>query len=151
GGLAMRETGSPKERTGQASRNGYAEPEPAGDLEPEDINPDDPEEVAGVEDLRQAGAEMKWGWPGWIQKNVLNLLLADSGVGKTRLAADKIRRVRHQQTWPDGQAMTWSADSRFLWVVADLHHAELVKLCTDFDIMASVKVNAYKKADVFGG
>jgi hypothetical protein len=107
-------------------------------------------DVAGIDDLVRAGAELKWVWPGWIQLGVLNLVLADVGVGKTRFVADLARRVRHGLPWPDGKEMTWPADAKVMWVVADLHHAELTKVCTEFDIMDTVKVNACK-SDPFAG
>jgi hypothetical protein len=94
---------------------------------------------------------MKRVWPDWIQQGVLNLVLADAGVGRTRFVADLVRRVRHGLPWPDCKPMNAPAGAKVLWVVADLHHAELVKLCTDFDIVGAVKVNADRRVDVFGG
>jgi hypothetical protein len=130
-------------------------PEPNGECRqpatpqtpPPEITADD---VAGIDDLIRAGAELRWVWHGWIQLGVLNLVLADAGVGKTRFVLDLARRVRHSLPWPDGAEMTWPADSMVLWVVADLHHAELTKVCGEFDIIDTVKVNALK-SDPFAG
>jgi hypothetical protein len=108
------------------------------------------DQVAGIDDLVRAGAQIEWLWPDWIQKGVLNLVAAKAGVGKTRFCADLVRRIRHGLPWPDDQPMALPADSLALWVAADNHHDEMASLAQAFGIAAGVRLNA-DKGDPYGG
>jgi hypothetical protein len=92
------------------------------------------DDVPTLADVRAAGAEMAWVWPGWIQAGVVNGLVGEFGGGKTRFVAELIRRVRSGEPWPDGSPMTLPADSRFLIVPADHQQSELCQLATDYGI-----------------
>jgi hypothetical protein len=107
-------------------------------------------DVATIHDLVLAGASLLWLWEGWIQIGVPTVVASEAGCGKTRFVADLVRRIRRGLPWPDGAAMALPPDSRVLWVVADNHHAELVTLTHQFDIVENVLINASKK-DPFGG
>ena len=111
--------------------------------EGDDGHAEDGLEVAGLDDLERAGAEVSWLWKWWIPCGVLTGIGAEPEAGKTRFMADLVRRIRHGLPWPDEQAMTAPRDSLVLWVMADNQHDELVDLGRDFDIMSSVKVNAW--------
>ncbi len=127
-------------------------PEPGTGATPKDEpDPKTAADVAGIADLKAAGAEVKWLWPRWIQRGVLTAVAAEGGTGKTRLTADLVRRVRHRLPWPDGQPMAVDpGDTVVLWVVADNHHDEMVTLSEAFGIDDCVKVNA-GKGDPYGG
>lgn len=114
---------------------------------PEQITADD---VATIDDLIAAGAEIRWLWPGWIQTGVLTAIAAPAGTGKTRFCADLVRRIRHGLTWPDGQTILTPQDAIALWVVADNHHDEMVTLAADFNIKDNIRINASKK-EPYGG
>lgn len=139
----------PEYRSGATAHIGTQEDKNgAGEEPPEATSPDD---IAGIDDLKRAGAEVKWVWPGWIQRNVVTAIAAQGGTGKTRLMADLVRRVRHQLPWPDGTPMTVQPGPCVaLWVVSDNHHDEMVTLCEAFGIADCVKVNA-AKSDPYGG
>lgn len=108
-------------------------------------------DVAGINDLKAAGAELKWVWPDWIQQGVVVAIAAEGGTGKTRLMADLVRRVRHGINWPDGTEMThWAGKTVALWVVADNHHDEMVSLSEAFGIVECIRLNA-PRADPYSG
>jgi hypothetical protein len=108
------------------------------------------DDVATIDDLILAGAEVRWLWPGWIQIGVLTLLAAEGGTGKTRFCADLLRRIRHGLTWPDGAPIDIPLESLAMWVMSDNHHDELVGLSQAFGIKDAVRLNA-SKSDPFGG
>lgn len=113
--------------------------------------PETPDDVARIADLKRAGAEVKWVWPGWIQRGVLTAIAAEGGTGKTRFTADITRRVCHALPWPDGTPnLIESGHTAALWVVADNHHDEMVSLADAFGIADKVAVNA-APADPYGG
>lgn len=132
---------------------GYGETRTAPPIvfpEPE-AAPSEADDVAGIEDLRNAGASVKWVWEGWIQRGVCTAIAAQGGTGKTRLTADLVRRVRHGLTWPDGTPTGgWDSKTVALWVVADNHHDEMVSLSESFGIVDCIKVNA-GRADPYAG
>jgi hypothetical protein len=107
-------------------------------------------DIAGVADLIAGGAALRWHWPGWLQRGVVNLLFGPAGVGKTRVIADLIRRVRHGLPWPDGTPMTLDPGALFMWVLADFQHDEIATLCQHFGIVEAVKLNATPD-DLYGG
>jgi putative DNA primase/helicase len=107
-------------------------------------------DVATLEDLKAAGADLRFLWPGWIQHAVVNILAAEGGTGKTRFMADILRRIKTGQPWPDGAAMTHAGPFRSLWVLADNHHAEMVDLGEKFGITDMVWVSAYKASPFEG-
>lgn len=109
------------------------------------------DDVAGISDLRESGAKLEWVWPGWIQRKVVTLIASEGGTGKTRLAADLTRRVRHQLTWPSGEPIEpHNSPVVSLWVVSDNHHGEMVTLTEKFGIDDCVKVNA-SRSDPYDG
>jgi len=111
----------------------------------------DADDVAGIDDLKSAGAEVRWLWEGWIQQGVITAVAAEGGTGKTRMTADLVRRIRHQADWPDGKPPSVEPGKTVaLWVVADNHHDEMVTLCESFGIADCVKVNA-PKSDPYSG
>lgn len=120
-------------------------------LPPGVFNPKGPEDVAGIGDLKAAGAKTEWVWKGWLQRAVLTAFAAEGGTGKTRATMDIVRRVRHRLPWPDGgQMIDWPGETVALWVVGDNHHSELVTLCDAFGTADCVKINAHP-ADIYGG
>jgi len=131
---------------GHAGGAAYVGPHP----EPE-VAPDAADGVAGIADLKAAGAEIRWVWPNWIQQGVLTAVAAEGGTGKTRFAAELVRRIRHGLPWPDGAPMTLRPGKTVaLWVVADNHHDEMVTLSEAFGIVECVKLNA-PTADPYAG
>ena len=133
-----------REPRAEARYGDMPEPEAAADSSGVD-------DVAGIDDLKRHGAEVKWVWPKWIQRGVLTAIAAQGGTGKTRFAADLVRRVRQRQPWPDGSDMLVEPGRTVaLWVVADNHHDEMVSVCESFGIADCVKVNA-TKAEPYGG
>ncbi|VTT96544.1 AAA ATPase OS=Thiorhodococcus drewsii AZ1 GN=ThidrDRAFT_1101 PE=4 SV=1: AAA_25 [Gemmataceae bacterium] len=107
--------------------------------------------MAGIADLKRAGAGLRWVWKGWIQLGVVTLVGAEGGTGKTRLAADLVRRVRHNLPWPEGPHRAgYDGETVALWVVSDNHHGEMVTLCEAFGIADCVKLNA-APGDPYGG
>lgn len=121
------------------------------ELPPEAFNPKLPEHVAGIADLKAAGAKTEWVWKDWIQRGVLTAFAAEGGTGKTRETMDIVRRIRHRLPWPDGgQMIDWPGETIALWVVGDNHHAEMVTLCEAFGTTDCVKINAHP-SDIYGG
>lgn len=129
-------------KNGQAQTAGGSQKDGLPDIKAED--------VATIEDLERAGAEVQWVWESWIPLGVLTAIAAVGGTGKTRFCADLVRRIAHQEPWPDGAEMTLPGDALALWVVSDNHHDELVSLCRSFRITASVRLNA-SRSDPYGG
>lgn len=87
---------------GELRRQGYGRPTLEIVWPEPEAPPDAADEVAGIDDLKRAGAEIKWVWPNWIQRGVVTAVAAEGGTGKTRFTADMVRRVRHLLGWPDG-------------------------------------------------
>lgn len=108
------------------------------------------EDIAGIRDLVKAGAKLRWLWKGWIQIGVVNILAAQGGCGKTRLALDIVRRIKHGYPWPDGQPMEVDPASLSLWVLSDNNHDEIVTAAQSFGIEDSIKLNAHPE-DPYGG
>jgi hypothetical protein len=137
-------------RSGRADRNGHHVAEAAETI----VDAPEPSrqrrEVATIDDLIAAGAQVKWLWPGWIPSGVLTAVAAPGGTGKTRFCADLLRRIRHQMTWPDGVPIGLPADAVALWVASDNHHDELVTLSQTFGIKDNIRVNAWR-TDPYGG
>ena len=102
------------------------------------------DQVATIDDLIAAGREVAWIWPGWIPSGVLTAIAAPGGIGKTRLCADLVRRIKHRLPWPDGQTITLPPDAKVLWIVSDNHHDEMVTLAQNFDIKDAIYINATK-------
>ncbi len=117
---------------------------------PEEIPDISPDDVATIEDLRNAGASVSWLWEWWIPEGVLTAIAAPAGTGKTRFCADLLRRINRGLPWPDGAEMKIPADALSLWVVADNHHDELVTLAETFGIEPNIRINA-TRADPYGG
>ncbi len=136
---------------GDLASKGYSKPDPVLIWSEPEVASAEADDVAGIDDLKNAGAEIKWVWPGWIQRGVVTAFAAQGGTGKTRATADLVRRVRHRLTWPDGTPMDHEIGPTVaLWVVSDNHHDEMVTLCEAFGIADCVKLNAPKK-DPYGG
>jgi hypothetical protein len=102
-------------------------------------------DVATIEDLEKAGAEVEWLWEGWLANRVCVAMAAIGGMGKTRLCCDLVRRIKFGLPWPDGKPMTLPPAARVLWVVSDNHHDQLVTVCRKWDIRSNVVINAWKK------
>lgn len=137
------------------NRQGSAEFSRNGDGHDETVDPSSviraPADVAGICDLKRAGASLEWVWEGWMQRRAVTLVGAEGGTGKTRFAADLVRRIRHGLPWPDGPVKAgYEGETVALWVVADNHHGEMVTLCESFGISDCVKVNA-APAEPYGG
>ena len=131
------------------SSNGTHSDAAGGDVTPNAIR--SAADVVGIADLKRAGAGLKWVWKGWIQVGVVTLVGAEGGTGKTRWAADLVRRVRHKMPWPEGgDRAGHEGETVALWVVSDNHHSEMVTLCESFGIADCVKVNA-TRGDPYGG
>lgn len=131
-------------------------PPPAGrggkkEAPPPPIPPRTIAEVATLADLRLAGAELRWLWPGWIQVGVVNAVAAPAGVGKTRFMADLCRRIYQGGTWPDGQPIGLPTDTRTLWVLADNHHDEFAALMRAYGIGDEVVYLNTIPSDPYGG
>lgn len=126
---------------------------PVDPVPPEALNPKTSDDVAGIIDLKNAGASMRWIWPGWIQYGVLTVVAAEGGTGKTRLAADIVRRVTTEGKWPDGtDCEAWPHKTAVLWVMADNHHGEMVSLTESFGIADRVKINSHPHPEeIYGG
>jgi hypothetical protein len=85
------------------------------------------------DDLKKLGISLKWVWDGWLQLGAVNLVAAEAGMGKTRFAADLVRRVHEGGTWPDGSPVPkWENKYIAMWVAADGNHAELLTLSESF-------------------
>lgn len=108
------------------------------------------DDVATIDDLERAGVEIRWLWRQWIVRSAINIVAAEGGVGKTRFAADLLRRVRFGLPWPDGSEMTLPRDAVSLWVVSDNHHGELRQIARNFDIKPVMRLNAHPKAPFDG-
>ncbi len=152
GAYALLEHGGDFEQAAAALKGrGYGRKDATPTWPEPDPTPDEAADVAGIDDLKAAGAEIRWVWPGWIQRGVVTAVAAEGGTGKTRFTADLVRRVRHRAGWPDGAGVAedmprWVA----LWVVSDNHHDEMVSLCDSFGISDCVKLNA-TRSDPYGG
>ena len=116
----------------------------------EDVPVYDPNDIATIYDLERAGAEINWIWEGWLQRNVVVAIGAEPECGKTRFICDLIRRVAHGLPWPDGQPMNLSPEEKFLWVLADNNHDEMVTVARDFQIQPNIIFNASSK-DPYSG
>jgi hypothetical protein len=108
-------------------------------------------ELATAADLIRVNATIRWAWPGWLPVGVLAVLASDPGVGKTRFAADLLRRVYHALPWPDGRPATLPKGSRALWVAADNQHPELGSLPGAFGFPPEALVLNATKANPLGG
>ncbi len=123
----------------------------ADEKDADEQRPESIDDVARVEDLVRAGSLINWLWPGWIARGVCTGIAAESGVGKTRFTMDLMRGTCHGLPWPDGAAMPCDhRDQKWLWVLADDHHAEAAEIVQGWG-MADVFFLPATKADPFGG
>jgi primase-polymerase (primpol)-like protein len=98
--------------------------------------------TATLGDVAHDGATIEWRWKGWLQVGCLVGVVSNAGVGKTRLAADLARRIRHGLPWPDGSEMTLPADAPILWLPADANHPELTDALAAMDVgLSSIHLN----------
>lgn len=141
-------------RGGDRGGRGAGTETPAADeLAPEDpVDEDAPETAtATFADLREVCAGIQWLWPGWLLDRAINTLAAGPKVGKTRFVLEAIRRVQYREPWPDGCEQSLEPDAKFLWVLADGNHQEVVDTALQFGLrMDTLLVNA-TKADPMGG
>jgi hypothetical protein len=105
----------------------------------------DAEDIPTLLDALACGASKRWLWEGWLQADLVNGLVGNFGAGKTRFVAELIRRIRRGEPWPDGQPMTLSRDSTFLFVPLDYQHSELIDLAQKYEFPPDcVYLNASK-------
>jgi hypothetical protein len=121
---------------------------------PEAVDPEllaQVEDTADLDDVAKDGASIEWTWDKWMARGSLTGLLSNPGVGKTRLGADLVRRIRKVRLWPDGSEITLPADAPILWIPADANHAELTDALTAMGVqLSSVKINTTKE-EPYGG
>jgi hypothetical protein len=108
------------------------------------------DQVATIDDLAAHGASVRWLWERWIPSGVLTAIAGLAGIGKTRLCADLVRRLRHRMKWPDDSPCPTDINPLTLWVVADNHHDQLVSLADTFGIREAIRLNA-PKSDPYAG
>jgi hypothetical protein len=135
-----------------AGGSGHAKEEATGETEA--VDPavwEQIQKTATFGDVAQAGANVEWVWERWIQRGCLVGVVSHAGVGKTRLAADLVRRIRHLMPWPDDSEMTLPADAPILWIPADNNHAEVTDALAAMDVdLCSVHLNT-SVDEVYGG
>jgi hypothetical protein len=90
--------------------------------------------TAHLGDLAGYQSAGRFVWPGWIVRGHFNLLSSDPKIGKTHLALDLARRIYFALSWPDGQAASFPAGTKTIWVCGDRHQDELRDRATDFGL-----------------
>lgn len=107
---------------------------------------------ATLADVRKDMTGDQFLWPGWIAKDVLTLLAAEGGCGKTRFILDLIRRMYNGLPWPDEAAPPiFASDPKFLIVAADNHHRQLCEIATEYGIPDDAILTNSFANDPFGG
>jgi hypothetical protein len=120
--LALRDPGSFLKAIALADRDG---PPPAPEAE---------RLTAHLGDLGGFRDASRFVWPRWIVRGHFNLLSSDPKIGKTHVALDLARRIYFGLPWPDGQAATFPAGTRTLWVCGDRHQDELRERAAAFGL-----------------
>jgi hypothetical protein len=83
------------------------------------------ERFATAADVRRVLSQIRWRWDGWIPAARVIGIAASEGSGKTRFALDLARRIHLNLSWPDGQAMTFPAGTKTLWMCSDGYQDEI--------------------------
>jgi len=108
--------------------------------------------IVTLEDVANYVSEAMWVWDGWISAEALTLVAAEPGIGKTLFMMDLHRRALKGLDWPDGRPMNLPPGRRTLWVPADNHYKQLLKVADSFGIPRHrIAVNATKKTEPLAG
>lgn len=95
---------------------------------PPAVEPDRPEAVASLADIKRVISDEPWLWPDWLVAAHMTVLAAEPGVGKTRLALDLCRRLWGALPWPDGELATRPPGTASLWVATDRNFPQIAKV-----------------------
>lgn len=76
---------------------------------------------ATIEDLKIAVGDIRWLWKGWIPRDMITLLAADPGVGKSTLAMWFCKIVAEGLKWPDGETQEVGNA-----IYIDAEHAQII-------------------------
>ena len=103
------------------------------------VEPQLPEATVGrmfatLADVAKEVSSQPWFWRDWIASGVLNVVAADPGTGKTRLALDLARRLYFALPFPDGQPNPYPAGTRTLWIQGDRNFAEMLQASRDYGL-----------------
>lgn len=108
--------------------------------------------ICTLEDVARVVSDDNWVWEKWISTEALTLVAAEPGIGKTLFMMDLHRRAYHGLPWPDGMPMNLIPGGMTLWIPADRHYKQMLKVADDFGIPRSaIAVNAEKKDEPMSG
>lgn len=113
----------------------FREPEKA-EAEPA---PEPPKEkarkvYATLADAIRVIGETRYVWEPWIPANCMTLLAALSGVGKTRMAMELVRRLWLGLPWPDGAENRFPAGTKTIWILPDRNWGQTGDVATSFGV-----------------
>jgi hypothetical protein len=97
-------------------------------------------EYATLEDVDRKLGEEEYAWDLWIARGALAAVVADPGVGKTRLIVEWCRRLWLGLPWPDGSPNPFPAGTKTLWLCYDRHWRGLIRTFKQFGIPLSAMV-----------
>jgi hypothetical protein len=90
--------------------------------------------TAHLGDLTGFQSAGRFVWLSWLVRSHFNLFSSDPKIGKTHVALDVARRIFFGELWPDGQAPTFPAGTKTLWVCGDRHQDELRERAAAFGL-----------------
>jgi KaiC/GvpD/RAD55 family RecA-like ATPase len=89
---------------------------------------------ATLADVRRLDVDRSWPWHGWLPRGAMTALASDPGVGKTLLAMTLAKAFWSASPWPDGQAASFPAGTKTLWVAGDHHFGQLVEVAAAYGL-----------------
>jgi hypothetical protein len=90
-------------------------------------------------------------WSHWIVRNHFTLLTSDPKLGKTRIGMALAKCLSSREEWPDGQAPTFPAGTKTLWVPGDRHQRELKALARAYGLPPEAVLLNTSPEDLHGG
>jgi hypothetical protein len=89
---------------------------------------------ATLEDVDKTLQDTAYAWNLWIPKGAITAVVADPGIGKTRLAAEWSMRLWTGDTMPDGSVNPFPKGTKTLWLCYDRNWRGLVRVFTQYAV-----------------
>lgn len=91
-------------------------------------------DFATLADAETALGNDNYVWNLWIVHGAVTAVVADPGIGKTRVAAEWCKRLWFGEPMPDGSPNHFSAETKTLWLLYDRNWRGLVRAFKQFGV-----------------
>jgi hypothetical protein len=107
--------------------------------------------TAHLGDLANFQSAGRFIWLYWLVRGHFNLLSSDPKIGKTHVALYLAWLIYFGKPWPDGQAPTFPAGTKTLWVCGDRHQDELRERAAAFGLPPEAILLNASPEEPYGG